>query len=82
MFGCAMLAVVAFVVYQARFAGEEKLTPKQIALMEEELEEFDDSDGEVMKLREMGVTDPKIFPADEVMIPDRSTILGIEVDGK
>jgi hypothetical protein len=82
MFGCAMLSVMAFVVIQVRSAGEEKLTPKQIALMEEKLGQLGDPDGNVMKLREMGVTDPKIFPADEVMIPDRSTILGIEVDGK
>ena len=82
MFGCAMLSVMAFVVIQVRSAGEEKLTPKHIALMEEKLGQLGDPDGNVMKLREMGVTDPKIFPADEVMIPDRSTILGIEVDGK
>ena len=82
MFGCAMLAVVAFVVYQARYGGEKKLTPEQMALMEDELDQLGDPENEVMKLRQMGITDPKVFPADEVMIPDKATILGIEADGK
>jgi len=79
LFGCGALLVVLIVGTQMWFPTPDRVKPEHIEALEKELS---DLDSEAMKLAEMGITEPRAFPANEVTIPDTSTVLGIEVNGK
>ena len=82
MFGCGTLALVGIIVMQIRSPKQNQLTPEEIERSYEELETFGDEDDQGMKRADLGITEPRVFPADEVMISDTATVLGIEANGK
>ncbi len=82
IFGCGALLVAVIIGMQLGFSNSHQLTPEEMERLHEELAQLGDENDEVMKLHEMGISDPRAFPADEVTIPDGSTVLGIESNGK
>ena len=82
MFGCGTLALVVFIVMQIRSPKQTPPTQEEIERIHEEIGQFGGEDDQVMKMAEMGITEPRVFPADEVMISDTATVLGIEANGK
>jgi hypothetical protein len=82
MFGCGALLLAVIIGMQMGFSNPNQLTPEEIERIHEELGQLGDEDDQVMKMAEMGITEPRVFPADEVMISDTATVLGIEANGK
>ena len=82
MFGCGTLALVGIIVMQIRSPKQNQLTPEEIERIHEELGTLGDEDGQVLKMAVGGRTEPRVFPADEVMLSDTATVLGIEANGK
>lgn len=82
MFGGGMLAVAVIIGMQMGFSNSSQLTPEEIERIHEELGQLGDENDQVMKMAEIGISEPKAYPADEVTIPDAATVLGIEANGK
>lgn len=82
IFGSGALLVALIIGMQMGFSNSNQLTPEEIDRLHEELALLDDENSDVMKLEELGVSDPRSFPADEVTISDDETVLGIEANGK
>ena len=82
IFGCGALLIALIIGMQMGFSNSNQLTPEELDRLHEELAQLDDENSDVMKLEELGISDPRAFPADEVTIPDGATVLGIEANGQ